>query len=216
MIGSPEMNYRIISNIIMTYISLGSNCSVTYQMIKLNLRNEAYPFDWCAISLYQLINVLENKFSNYYDSLKIIKKSDKHLDINGNPTFILTNNYHIRYAHEIKTEYELEEFKNKIKRRIDRLLNISNKIIFIRIELNPINKVYINKLINILDKTFNNYELRLILCNSDFTYDSKKIKIYNYKNYSHNWILNNSWKIDHLNWKVIFNNESDYSYNTKK
>jgi hypothetical protein len=188
-------------------------------MIKYNLRSEAYPFDWCAISLYQLINILENKFENYYESLRILKKSNKHLDIDGNPTCILTNDYHIRYAHEIKTEYELEEFKNKIKRRIDRFKNLdqsqsktsfqgdsvlwTRKIIFIRIELNPINNVYVNKLINVLDKTFNNYELRLILCDTEIKCDSDKVKIYKYKNYSHNWKLND-WKMDHLKWKVIF------------
>ena len=39
-------------------ISLGSNCSVTYQLNKLGLRMQAYPFDWVKISLNQLNNIL--------------------------------------------------------------------------------------------------------------------------------------------------------------
>ena len=51
----------------MIFISLGSNCSVTYQMIKYNIRTYAYPFDWCALTINQLIKILENDFLNYYE-----------------------------------------------------------------------------------------------------------------------------------------------------
>ena len=119
----------------MIFISFGSNCSVTYQMIKYNIRTEAYPFDWCALTINQLIKILENNFLNYYESLKIKKMSDKHLDYNGKPTLILTNDYNIKYAHEIVHSIDLDEFKSKIKRRINRLNNINTKIIFIRITL---------------------------------------------------------------------------------
>ena len=56
----------------MEYISLGSNCSITYQLGKLGLRNNSYPFDWTKISLTQLIKILENDFfkkSNTKDQL---------------------------------------------------------------------------------------------------------------------------------------------------
>ena len=55
----------------MKLISLGGNCSITYQLIKLNLRSEAYPFDWTKISINQLINVLENNFDGYSETLEI-------------------------------------------------------------------------------------------------------------------------------------------------
>ena len=54
----------------MTYISLGSNCSVSYQLQKYNLKLKSFPFDWSKLSITQLISVLENDFSDYVESLK--------------------------------------------------------------------------------------------------------------------------------------------------
>ena len=47
------------------YISLGSNCSVTYHLNKLGLRKKSYPFDWCRIHIHQIIDVLEHQFYLY-------------------------------------------------------------------------------------------------------------------------------------------------------
>jgi hypothetical protein len=49
----------------MKYITLGSACCVTHQLIKHNLRVEAYPFDWAKISLTQLLTILENNFLKF-------------------------------------------------------------------------------------------------------------------------------------------------------
>ena len=72
-------------------ISLGGNCSITYQLNKYNLREKAYPFDWCKISINQLLNVLENNFDNYVDTLTIKKYSENH---NSN---LISNIYNIQY-----------------------------------------------------------------------------------------------------------------------
>ena len=71
----------------MKLISLGGNCSITYQLIKLNLRSEAYPFDWTKISINQLINVLENNFNGYSETLEIKYMSDKHFLSNNEKLF---------------------------------------------------------------------------------------------------------------------------------
>ena len=49
----------------MMYVSLGSNCSVTYWLNKLGLRKVAYPFDWSNITIKQLNRVLKDKGSFY-------------------------------------------------------------------------------------------------------------------------------------------------------
>ena len=41
-------------------ISLGSNCSITYQLNKYNLRNTAYPFDWSEIRMNKLVEIFTN------------------------------------------------------------------------------------------------------------------------------------------------------------
>ena len=52
------------------YISLGSNCELTYQLNKCCLRTNSYSFDWCKISLRQLVCVLTNNFNDFSESVK--------------------------------------------------------------------------------------------------------------------------------------------------
>jgi hypothetical protein len=48
------------------YISLGSSCSVAYQLQKNNLRVAAFPFDWLRTpSLDEIIKVFENNFADF-------------------------------------------------------------------------------------------------------------------------------------------------------
>ena len=57
-------------------ISLGGNCSVAYQLRKFNINNISYPFDWCKLTIKNLIKVLENNFENYHNiKFKKIYKS---------------------------------------------------------------------------------------------------------------------------------------------
>lgn len=181
----------------MKYITLGSACCVTYQLNKYNLRDEAYPFDWAKINLTQLITILENNFLNY-DTIIIKKLSDNH---NG---LLLKNDYNVQFAHEVKSEYELDEFNNKMKNRINRFNSINEKVTFIRIELTPIKLNFIeniNKLCLLLNKYSNNCILKLII-NSDIIFDDlpSNIKIYKFTDYSF------EWKMDHIDWYTIFFN----------
>jgi hypothetical protein len=63
------------------YISLGGNCSITYQLNKYKLRNFLSPFDWSKITINQLIKVFEDTLTNNhihkYTNLTIKYKSDK-------------------------------------------------------------------------------------------------------------------------------------------
>lgn len=201
----------------MEYISLGSNCSVTYQLEKLGLRNRAYPFDWVKVSLTQLIKILENDFYDYANTIEFKKNSSLHpliseyknnLELNTN-SIIASNIYGIILAHELTSKYEIEELKNKIMSRIDRFKNLSlnvSKIKFVRIELNPLKfswKNQIMHLISLLDKIIREYELVLIINKSVSTNDfinffPLNIKIHQYENFSPDW------KMDMLDWKSIF------------
>jgi hypothetical protein len=63
------------------YISLGGNCSITYQLNKYKIRDFLSPFDWSKITINQLIKVFEdtltNTHLNKYTNLTIKYKSDK-------------------------------------------------------------------------------------------------------------------------------------------
>ena len=179
----------------MKYISLGSNCSVAYQLKKRNLKNDCYPFDWCKISILQLVKVLNNDFHNYSDSLIIKKISPNHQSI------ILKNNYDIQFAHEIVNESELNNFKEKMITRINNFSSLTDQIIFVRIELKPIKaiyKEYVIKLVELLNKYSTNYILKLVI-NTDieFTDLPVNVKIYKFDNFD------SDWQMDEVNWNNI-------------
>jgi hypothetical protein len=196
----------------MEYISLGSNCSITYQLNKLSLRTHSYPFDWSKVSLSQLINVLSSNFIDYADSIKFKKESklhslindDKYI-VNNTSSIIFTNKYGIIFAHELVSKYKVEEFKNKIKTRIERFYNLStnsNKIKFIRIEVNSIKSNWSDKifqLISLLDKIVLSYELILVI-NSSIQFEfPPNIIIYKFNEF------NPDWKMDNLDWLNLIN-----------
>ena len=195
------------------YISLGSNCSVTYQLNKHKLRINSYPFDWTKISIEQLINTLENNF-NEYTNIFIKKMSQNHLDKNLNPTLLLYNSYNISFAHEVINDSELyiDNFKIKLNNRINKFEKLKLlskiKIKFIRIELSKISSNYfnkINKLMIQLDRyvsSNSNFNLILII-HKDSKIPKKldnRIQIYTFDNFD------SDWKMEKLKWNEYFYN----------
>lgn len=196
----------------MAYISLGSNCSIAYQLNKYGLRKTSYPFDWCCLNINQLINVLENDFEDF-ENFKIKKLSDQHLDMESNkPTYIITNKYGVKMAHELCEDGDIEEMKEKIKRRVIRMknnqrLDIINDEpkIFIRIELNNLTQKNFEekytKLIKILDNKYHNFKLIIISKNNRFITNMQSI---NYIYFYQLDRFSDDWKMDDLDWFNIF------------
>jgi hypothetical protein len=190
------------------YVSLGSNCSITYQLNKLNLRTNSYPFDWAKITLGQLINVLTNNFDSY-TNLLVEKLSLVHLTENLEPSLMIKNFYGIKFAHELNVNLETKilEFKSKLEKRIERFNNLSEidkKIKFIRIELNKISLKYfdsINILIFQLEKFVKDFKLILVLNFNIDMFDiqlNPKVIIYRFEEFD------SDWRMDKLDWKSIF------------
>ena len=176
-------------------VSLGGNCAITYHLNQYNLRKEAYPFDWCKITINQLINVLINDF-NGYENIKIKKLSENHLK-EGKPSYILYNKYNITFAHEVSKLDKIYDFKNSLVKRIERFRNLINPT-FIRLELNNVKNIGVyNNLIDILDKIFINYKFILVSKNNP---NNTKI----------NWIkledFSEDWKYTNINWFDILHN----------
>jgi len=195
----------------MEYISLGSNCSITYQLSKLGLRKSAYPFDWTKITLNQLITILEKDFNDYSKSLEFVSISNIHSiielesginELKSFSSLILTNKYKIKFAHELGEKYQLDEFKNKMKERIKRFRDLKDKdVCFVRIELNSLNQSWysnIMKLYSLLYKYSSNFKLILIICSQlEFEFPSN-IKIYRFEKFDPDW------KMDMIDWNKIF------------
>jgi hypothetical protein len=191
----------------MVIIPLGSNCSVAYQLNKYGLRKESYPFDWCCMNINQLIKILENDFEDFED-FTVKKLSDNHMDNNNRPTYIITNKYGVKMAHEICNLDNLDIFRETLKRRIIRFRNIINdnqQVIFIRIELNKLSQTNFEnkykKLVEILDKYNQKYKL-IVITNviTNATHISENMYIYECKN-----LYSDDWKMEHLDWLGIFN-----------
>lgn len=187
----------------MEYVSLGSNCSVTWWLNELGLRNCAYPFDWSNITIQQLNNALTNNFVNYVDTLEVKFISKKYLNINGNSTAIITNNYGIKFAHEVLTN-DISEFKKSLTKRIIRFndLKKENFVVFVRIELKPLSSKYLDyleELVKLLDLINKKYLLKIIIHkDSNIKISLDKVKIYYYDSFS------SDWKMSNLNWTKYF------------
>lgn len=179
-----KIGYFITINIfIPTFIGLGSNCSIAYQMKKIGIRRESFPFDWCKIKFRNLLEVFRNNFDNF-SKLEVVKFSENH----GN-SYILKNKY-CNFAHEVCNIHELNNFENILEKRIKRLLNKSF-VIFVRIELENINDY--RELEKELDKYFMNYKLVVI---------SKKKPLGNVIHFElPNFI---DWKFNNFEWNMIF------------
>lgn len=229
-------NYFITVNLfqykyeIPTFISLGNTCAITYQLNKLGLRKEAYPFDWCKINLSQLNLVLHNDFKdfsnltikkfspNHQYFIEYNKKSSDTLDKNG--SFILKNPYNIIFAHELYNTNNLSNFKNKLDKRINRFKNLkSSYIIFIILDIN--NQSLLIDLINNLKKYFTKFKILYINIdnlennldyniNKNLNYHENLLQNTNYVKcitINHNYIDWGDWKHSNINWhNIIFNN----------
>jgi hypothetical protein len=196
----------------MVIIPIGSNCSIAYQLNKYGLRKESYPFDWCCMNINQLIKILENDFEDFED-FTVQKLSINHMDYKEfyKPTYIITNKYGVKMAHELCNLDNLDIFRETLKRRIIRFRNINDKqeIIFIRIELKRLSQTNFEnkykKLVEILNKKFTNFnqKFKLIVITNVITNNyifNDNIHIYNCKD-----LYSDDWKMEHLDWLNIFN-----------
>ena len=185
------------------HISLGGTCAIAYQLNKCSKREKSFPFDWAKTDIKQLITVLEENFKDY-EKIQIKKLSENHPhNDTEEPSYILVNKYKITMAHEVIKNTEVEDFTNKLIRRIARFKKLEEKVIFYRLETNIYKSSYddnFKKLIEILNSYTIDYEIRLIVHNSykKSSIFSDKLKIYYYDEFLPDW------KFDNLDWCKIF------------
>ncbi len=192
----------------MVIVSLGSNCAVAYQLDKLNLRDQAYPFDWAKIKLDSLIQVLESGFVDFTDMF-VCFFSNKHFTLDqitqstnsdGEKilgSYIVSNKYNIKFAHEITNTFGLKKFIDQQKRRITRFTNLSNPT-FVRLETGNVPKSYqtkYEKLSGILLGLFPEFKL-IVISNNKISGD--RIIWYKLEEFDKDWTYSK------LNWKSIF------------
>lgn len=160
------------------FVSLGSSCSVGYQLQQNHKRDSAYPFDWVRTDDLEMItSAIENNFIEFISSVQKVTESDKFPisttddfpDNNSNQkSIVMRNKYGIRFYHDFKDEKDYEDVILKYQRRIDRFIELikSNKTIyFVRDELKPnnISQKKINEFINSINKINKDCNFKLII-----------------------------------------------------
>lgn len=209
------------------YVSLGSNCTVAYNLHKHNLRNNAYPFDWSKSSITQLLYALTDNCKRYINTLEITNFSNSYPYINcinleselfsQIGTYKCKNIYGFTLSHELIKKLDFITLKDKIESRIKRLYSLKdnkdiNNIIFIRIETHLVKPNAYKKNIDILIEQLKKlsgtkkYKLKLILHidnNNMFNIllnyiEENKIELYFYDEFTPDW------KMEMINWDKIF------------
>lgn len=120
----------------MLYISLGSNCYVSWLLRKIGFQHKSYPFDWINTSSISSIPVLlvngfafaiKNwKNSDFVDDLKLGALNNKYL----------VRDLSLRFPHEydVDPEINLQDIVNRYERRFVRMSSSAaeNQVVFIR------------------------------------------------------------------------------------
>jgi len=189
------------------YISLGNTCAIAKQLQNVGLRNQAFPFDWCKVSIKQINKVLENKFINF-SNLNIYKYSTNHKMLTHNSgSYLLKNSYNILFAHELYyiSLFNLDMLKNKIDKRIVNFQNAYNKNIRFIIQNNYINLYEINNLIKQLKQYFTKFIIIYITDkNQNINYLDFNNKIIKIITIDYNIIDWKEWSYSNINWFDIF------------
>ena len=168
----------------MNYISLGSSCSIAYQLQLLNLKKESLPFDWVRTpNISFVLQLIQNNFLGFLDDLEHIKDENKfpfiedYDGINDNFDTIIDKNTkiyknkYLGFYHDFKDGISLEEIKEKYDRRIKRFYDIiKNKCIFIRDEIKfKESNIKIYNQLNIELKKYNPENQLVIIANTKLT-----------------------------------------------
>lgn len=186
----------------MYFISLGSNCTLAYQLKKYGYRKESHLFDWCSMSYEQLLKSLENleEFVEtiYVESIST-KFTSKHDFIT--PSYRFKNIFYTTFAHEIIVEKDINIFREIMRRRYERFLKIENgDVMYIYLDISRKKHNY-ERLWNILQK----YSIKYlcILCDIEGEERIEKTKygflyMYPFLKHYENWYMN------HIDWNKIF------------
>lgn len=121
----------------MKYISIGNNCKTAESLIKKNLRQKSYPFDWIFSSLQVIEDCIYDKFNKFLDRTYLYDITPERCKHSYYQPLIRTES-HIKHHKECSfckydDEYEWyffnhhdlsnEETYNTYKRRCERFLN---------------------------------------------------------------------------------------------
>ena len=162
-------------------IPFGDNCRPAYHLARSGLRVKAYPLDWCIEGFNSYIELIKNKFVDFFDTYEELENT---FDYKGR--FLIDTKYEVQTMHQVRYDLEIneavQEFKNTIMRRFNRLdndLKNANTILLvnnqndltdedIKTNINELLEIYPNKeiiFLNVINGT--EYKKRKVQLNSN-------------------------------------------------
>lgn len=195
-------------------ISLGYNCMPAFLLIRLNLHEFPFPFNWQASSFDSIYNLFTNNFKDYLNINNLEEIPCKYppsCDPNNPHRLVKDTKYGSLLVHDFPKSLTIiegyKEVKDKYDRRIQRLyraIKSGKKIYFVRL---GINKNQSQTLAELLSKKFPRCKFTLVAIDT-----SEEIKVdWNIPNVQNfyinpdavNW--DNSKSLESLNvWREIF------------
>lgn len=99
-------------------ISLGAFCFIAGNLRSLNLRTQAFPFDWNITDMKTVITLLNNNFEDFCNAQYLVKKYDNKNIFFDNKKYSL-----LRFVHDFDENLcNINEVEEKYTRRIERFL----------------------------------------------------------------------------------------------
>ncbi len=110
-------------------ISLGSDCSIAYNLQRLNYKKESFPFDWI---LTKNLAVLEDNFLDFLNidfltvknKVNFCKIDEVFTDVKENMLRIKNIKYNLYFLHDFTSLEDINIVKEKYDRRINRFFKI--------------------------------------------------------------------------------------------
>jgi hypothetical protein len=209
------------------YVSLGSTCSIAWNLSKYNRRTFALPFDWLRCDKFETINrTIKTNFKHLFDKLEIVNTKttqfllstdDDFPSRQGKNSIVVKNCDNIKFCHDFTLDnvedniLKGDEIILKYQRRIDRFSDLfigKGVIHFVREELNAKNLKIddITTFFAIIDEiiaknqSMIEYTLTVIIYGhnlSQFKDNGTKLRFI--------WIDQEfiDWKRENLDWKTI-------------
>lgn len=128
------------------YIPLGLDCSIAYNLRRLNLNYYSLIFDWSYIpNILDLIDILlllqDDNFNilldeSNYEIIELKSNTHHYNDSNYATHKLVHKKYKLQFNHEISNISTFNDFKERYSRRVKRFMDLKNsdkKLVFIRL-----------------------------------------------------------------------------------
>ncbi|WP_150464419.1 DUF1796 family putative cysteine peptidase [Francisella sp. XLW-1] len=131
------------------YVPIGIDCDVAYYLRSINLRREAFPFDWIVSPISSSIELINNDFEGFleFSNLSFLEPTKRFLFKDNElcedmVTPVYCKRYHQLFVHDFSARgiNDYTQVFDKYKKRVNRLRELlynKEKIVFVYNDTTP-------------------------------------------------------------------------------